>query len=106
MTPAERQRRSRKGAPAPAEGAASAARARLALAQAELAETKTRALRGSLLEAETVRAEWGKVLTLIRARVLAVPSRLQQVAPHLTVSDIEALDCELREALSELADQG
>jgi phage terminase Nu1 subunit (DNA packaging protein) len=87
------------------EGPAAPARARLANAQAEHAEMKTRVLAGALLEAETVKAEWCRIATLIRARVLAVPSRLQQTAPHLTATDIEALDHELREALSELADQ-
>ena len=104
MTEAERQRRRRKGAAVPAEGVASAARARLANAQAEHAETKVKILRGELLDAGDVKAAWYAILTLARARVLAVPSRLQQVTPHLTASDIEALDRELREALSELAD--
>jgi phage terminase Nu1 subunit (DNA packaging protein) len=37
----------------------------------------------------------------LRSRVLAVPSRLRQLLPNLTIDDIETIDGELRQMLTE-----
>jgi phage terminase Nu1 subunit (DNA packaging protein) len=81
-----------------------AARARLATAQASLAETKARVLGGSLLEAEAVQREWSAILSGIRARLLAVPSRAAQRLPHMTAHDVGEVDREIRDALTELGE--
>jgi phage terminase Nu1 subunit (DNA packaging protein) len=86
------------------EGTASEARGRLARAQAALAVLKARRLAGALVAAADVQSQWVSVMFSVRARLLAVPSRVQQFAPHLTQGDIEAIDREIREALSALAD--
>jgi phage terminase Nu1 subunit (DNA packaging protein) len=77
-------------------------RGRLAAAQADIAETKAAKLRGSLVDAAEVEAEWGGVLRTVRASMLAVPSRVSQRLPHLTVHDVAEIDAEVREALTEI----
>ena len=63
-------------------------RGRLAAAQADIAETKAAKLRGSLVDAAEVEAEWSGVLRTVRAGMLAVPSRVSQRLPHLTAHDV------------------
>jgi terminase small subunit / prophage DNA-packing protein len=87
-----------------AESPAAAERARLTRAQAVLASLKAQRLGGALVAAADVQSEWVHVMSATRARLLAVPSRVQQTAPHLTQGDVEAIDREIREALSALAD--
>jgi len=85
------------------EGTAAAERARLARAQAEAVEQKNARLAGTLVDADAVQREWNTILAGVRARLLAVPARVQQLAPHLMRSDLDAIDHEIREALEELA---
>jgi len=42
----------------------------------------------------------------LRSRLLTVPSRLRQIVPHLTTSDVTVIDRELRDALQELGAGG
>ena len=83
--------------------AASAARerGRLAAAKAEGEELKIARLRGALLDAGAVEREWTAILTGVRARLLAVPSRAAQRLPHLSLHDIGEIDHEIRAALDE-----
>ena len=76
-------------------------RARLARAQAEAVEMKNAALRGELVRAEEVERTWSDVLRQVRARILAVPSRVRQ-ALDLDATEVDTLDRELRAALEEL----
>lgn len=78
-----------------------AERARLAKEQADAQALKNAALRRELVPAADVERAWGDVLRQVRARILAVPSRLRQ-ALDLTTADIDVIDRELREALTEL----
>jgi phage terminase Nu1 subunit (DNA packaging protein) len=84
--------------------AASAARerGRLAAAKAEAEELKIARLRGSLLDAVAVEREWTAILTGVRARMLAVPSRAAQRLPHLSAHDVGEIDREIRDGLAEL----
>lgn len=77
-------------------------RGRLAAAQADLAELKPAQMRGELVEAKAVEAEWSSVLRTIRAGMLAVPSRVAARLPHLTRHDLAEVDREIRQALLEL----
>ena len=70
-------------------------RGRLAAAQAKQ--------RGELLEAREVEAEWCDVLRLVRAGMLAIPSRTGARLPHLSRDDLAAIEAEVRAALIELA---
>jgi phage terminase Nu1 subunit (DNA packaging protein) len=78
-------------------------RGRLAAANADIAELKAAALRGDLVEASAVEREWAAILTRLRARLLAAPSRAGQRLPLLTPHDVAAMDREIRDALTELA---
>ena len=75
-------------------------RARLAREQADSRALKNRALRGELIEASAVEAEWSNVLRGVRAGMLALPSRVQQRLPHLTAHDATVIDAEVREVLT------
>lgn len=83
---------------------ASEQRGRLAAAQADLAELKAARLRGELVEAGAVEAEWSGILRTVRAGMLAVPSRVAAQLPHLSRTDIAAIDAEIRAALTDLGD--
>lgn len=80
-----------------------AERARLAREQADAQALKNAVLRRELVPVAEVAREWGDVLRGIRARILAVPSRVRSALPHLTAADAAVLDREARAALAELA---
>lgn len=82
---------------------AASERLRLLKEQADHAALKNAALRRELVPAAEVEREWSGVLREVRAGILAVPSRLRQVLPHLSAADVEAIDAELRRVLEELA---
>lgn len=77
-------------------------RARLARAQAEAQEVKNAKLRGELVEASEVERAWSDILRQVRARVLAVPSRVRADLPAIEAQTITAFDRALRDALTEL----
>jgi phage terminase Nu1 subunit (DNA packaging protein) len=83
---------------------ATAERRRLAAAQANLAEIKAAKLRGELVEAAAVEAEWSNVLRTVRASMLAVPSRVSQRLPHLSAHDVAEIDAEVRAVLTEVGE--
>lgn len=76
-------------------------RARLARAQAEAVEMKNAVQRGDLVAAADVERAWGDVLRQVRARILAVPSRVR-ASLSLAPADVALIDRELRAALTEL----
>lgn len=81
---------------------ASEQRGRLAAAQADLAEIKAAKMRGELVEASAVQAEWSGILRTVRAGMLAVPSRVAARLPHLSKYDVAEIDAEVRTALTEV----
>lgn len=81
-----------------------AERARLAREQADAQALKNAVLRRELVPVAEVAREWGDVLRSIRARILAVPSRVRSALPHLTAADVAVLDRETRAALEDLAE--
>ena len=80
-----------------------AQRARLAREQADAVALKNDAARGSMVSAAEVEREWSDVLRTIRACMLAVPLRVQQRLPHITRTDVEVIQMQVREALTSLA---
>ena len=76
-------------------------RARLARVQADAQELKNATSRGELVPAAEVERTWGDMLRQVRARILAVPSRLRQ-AHSLPGEIADDMDRELRDALTEL----
>jgi phage terminase Nu1 subunit (DNA packaging protein) len=81
---------------------ATSERARLTKAQADAVELKNATLRGDMLPAADVEAEWSSILRSVRASMLAVPSRCASRLPHLTKHDTAEIDREVRAALTEL----
>lgn len=59
--------------------------------------------RGEMVPAVAVKAAWSETLRDVRAAMLAVPSRILQRLPHLTPQDLDQIDREIRNALSEAA---
>jgi phage terminase Nu1 subunit (DNA packaging protein) len=74
--------------------------------QERLARIKADTLAGKLVEASSVAVEWAGVLREVRAALLAVPGRIRGRLPHLSPSDAETIDSEIRSALTGLADAG
>lgn len=85
---------------------AQAARARLAGEQADGFALKNARLRGALLDAGAVEAEWSSILRSVRAGMSAVPSRCQQRLPGLTAHDVLEIDREVRSVLTEIGSSG
>lgn len=78
-------------------------RLRLIREQADHAALKNAALRRDLVPAAEVEREWAGILRQVRSGILAVPSRLRQMLPHLPAADVEVIDAELRRVLEEMA---
>lgn len=80
-----------------------ATRDRLNLAQAKLAETRNAKLRGELIERERALALWASIVADLRVGLMAAPARIGaklSLAPEV----VDALDAEIRELLTTLAD--
>lgn len=77
-------------------------RARLAREQADAQALKNAKLRGDLVEAAEVERTWSDVLRQLRARILAVPSRLRVDLPDTPPTTFHAIDRALRDALTEI----
>ncbi len=85
-----------------------AERARLAAAQANKTELEVSKLRGRLVDADIVTEYWQRLLSAMRSRFIALPTKLAQVAIsaqglHETKIEAERL---VHEALSELSTNG
>lgn len=83
-----------------------AAEARRASANADMAELDLLERRGELVPAEQARADVQSLLTTVRTKLLAVPSRVAQRCPELALQIVPLLDQAIREALEELAGAG
>lgn len=80
--------------------------ARREAAQADLAEIELAKRRGQLIDAEDARADVIAAFSLVKTRLLGVPSLLAQRFPHLAVEVTPVLDELIREALEELSARG
>lgn len=77
-------------------------RARLAKEQADAQAIKNAKLRGELVEASEVERTWADALRQLRARIMAVPSRLRSDLPDIDAQTIDAIDRALRATLTEV----
>ncbi len=91
-----------KPAPAKRGRPVEAHRVRLATAQAELAEIRAAKMRGELVPAAAVEAEWCSALADLRAALLALPARLGAKLA-LSREGVALADAEIRGMLSALA---
>lgn len=74
---------------------------RLAREQADHLELRNQEKRGELVTVVTVQNSWAEILRTVRAGMLAVPSRVSSRL-NLSAHDLEILDREIRDALTEL----
>ena len=81
-----------------------AEKVRLTKAQADAQELKVQEAQGRLLSSADVERQWSSILRDVRSAVLALPSRVQQRLGHLSAADVSALDLEIRDLLTELAE--
>jgi phage terminase Nu1 subunit (DNA packaging protein) len=83
-------------------------RRRLIRAQANLAELEEEELRGELVRVQAVEKRWGTIATNVRAKLLALPSRLAgEIASAEDRSVIEEKSRAIvYEALTEIAEHG
>jgi phage terminase Nu1 subunit (DNA packaging protein) len=86
-------------------GDLTAERARLAKEQADGHALKNAIARGEYLAADTVRDDWDSAAGGVRSAMLAIPSTLPLMLPHLTRFDLEVIDRAIRDALTALADR-
>lgn len=98
----ERLRKAASGRGGPIE----TARAKLIEAQTKLAEKKAGALSGELVPIKEVEVYWASVLKAVRAAVLAIPTRIAARVPGVGLPIVDAMDREIRDVLSGLADNG
>lgn len=80
---------------------AAAEHARLAKERADTQALKNAQLRRELVPAAEVERAWAGEWRALRSSLLALPSRMRQVLPHLSSEDIDAIDRELRGMLME-----
>lgn len=64
---------------------------------------KNQQMRREVLMVSDVERTWIGILSMVRSRMLAVTSRIRQRLPHLTAFDADAIDREIRDALTEAA---
>lgn len=79
-------------------------RALLAREQREAQALKNQVTRQEVLPRKEVFDRWAAILRNVSARLRSVPSRVRQQRPHFTVDDVELIDREIRDALTEAAD--
>ena len=79
-----------------------AERSRLAKEQADAMAIKNAKLRGELVEAEQVERAWSDTLRQVRARLMAIPSRLRADLPQIDQTAVTAFDRALRDTLTEV----
>lgn len=95
---------------ASARGASSAGltaqRERIAREQADKLAMQNAAARREMVSAKAVADEWAGILRLVRSRMLATPSRIQQKLGHLSAHDLDTIDREIRDALTDLSNNG
>lgn len=83
-----------------------AQRERIAREQADKLAMQNAATRGEMVSAKAVSDEWASILRLVRSRMLAAPSRIQQQLGHLSAHDMDVIDREIRDALEDVANDG
>jgi len=80
---------------------AAAEHARLAKERADTQALKNAQMRKELVSADEVERTWASEWRTLRSSLLATPSRLRHLLPHLSAEDVDAIDGELRRVLTE-----
>lgn len=74
--------------------------------RANLLELERKQKEGLLLPAEQVQKVWANSVAIAKTKLLAVPSRLRQRIPHLSLEEIAIAEELIRESLEEIANGG
>lgn len=80
------------------------ARSRYYTARADAEEFDLRVASGKVLDADAAGRAWCDLCTIVRVRLLAVPSKVKGRRHELGLEVIATIDDEIRDALTELAD--
>lgn len=81
-----------------------AAMARKEAALADMAELDVLERKGELVPVADARAQVVDKFTVVKTKILSVPSRLAQRLPHVSADDVRVIEDLIREALEELSD--
>lgn len=81
-------------------------RARLAAAQADRTELEVKQLKGELIPADEILANWEPIVGAARAKVLAIPSKAKTAIPKLNDKDLAKIKRIVRGVLEDLANGG
>lgn len=81
----------------------SQSRARSEFERANLLELERKQKEGLLLPADQVQKVWANSVTIARTKLLAIPTRLRQRIPHLSLEEIAIAEELIRESLEELS---
>lgn len=78
-------------------------RARRESALADMAEIEVLEKKGALVPVDQARSDVIEIFTVVKTKLLGVPSRLAQQLPHVAAAVVPVLDTFIREALEELS---
>ncbi len=81
-------------------------RARLSAAQANRVELEVATMRGELIPADVILETWEPIVGAMRAKILALPSKIKSQIPGLKVADIAKIKTMVRGTLEDLANSG
>ncbi len=79
------------------------ASAGLKIEQTMLARARRRVLEGAVIDVERLQPLWTRHARVVRASVLAIPSRARAALPHLSAFDAAKIEEITRDALTDLA---
>lgn len=82
-----------------------AAAARRESALADVAELDAEERKGELVSVDEARADVIEMFSIVRTKLLGIPSRVAQRLPHVATEVVPVVDDLLREALEELAEE-
>ena len=81
-------------------------RARSEYEKANLLELERKTKEKLLLPADQVERVWANTVATVKTKLLAVPTRLRQRIPHLSLEEVAIADELIRESLIELSGEG
>jgi phage terminase Nu1 subunit (DNA packaging protein) len=77
-------------------------RRRVLKATADLAELRSKFDAGEMLDIAVIEARWSSTFRNVRSLVMALPSRIAALLPHLDRREVNEIDSEVRAALTEV----
>jgi hypothetical protein len=78
-------------------------RARTEHLKAELLELERKQKEAQLVKADEIEAKWVEIVTIVRTKILGIPTKAKQRIPDLDTDAITTLDDIVRETLEDLA---